>query len=128
MRNLHQKKTMLAKRKYKVRVLAQTVPASPAAPVNYTALALTVATTSTQMPVTRSATTPILVMMYKVATGQFAEVPYPTTRPQEEGHLLSHNSNPSPLEDIPSAPVREGTLGPTQGQLQKIYLRQEKTG
>ena len=110
-----------------MRVLAQPVPASPTAPVNSTAPAPTAATTSTQIPVTRSVTTSILVTVYKLAAGQFAEVPYPTIRPQEEGHPLTQNSNPPPLKDIPSAPVRQGTTWP-KGQLQKIYLRPEKTG
>ena len=77
---------MLAKRKYKVRVLTQPVPTTPTTPVNSTAPAPTVATTSAQMPVTRSTATSIPIMVYKLATGQFAEVPHPTARPQNEGH------------------------------------------
>ena len=100
---------MLAKRKYKVRVLAHPVPTTPTAPVNSTAPTPTVATTSTQMPVTRSAAKSILVMVYKLATGQFAEVPYLTARPQDEGHPSTQSSNPPPLEDIPNAPIRQGT-------------------
>ena len=90
---------MIAKRGYKVRVLAQPVPTTttPTTPVNSTAPTPTVATASTQMPVTRSTATSILVTVYKLATGQFAEVPCPTNKPQNEG------SNPPPLEDILSA-------------------------
>ena len=97
---------MLTKRSYKVRVLAQLIPFTPA----LTAPTLTVATTSTQMPVTRStAAASIPVMVYTLATGKFAEVPYPTARPQNEGHTSIQGSNPPPLEDIPNAPVRQGS-------------------
>ena len=62
------------------------------------------------MPVTRSAATAsILVMLYQLATIKFAEVPYPMARPQNEGHPSIQGSNPPPLEDIPNAPVRQGT-------------------
>ena len=40
-------------------------------------------------------------MLHKLAMGQFVEVPHPVTR--------SINDNLPPLEDIPSAPVRQGT-------------------
>ena len=46
-------------------------------------------------------------MIYKLAIGQFVEIPCPTTRPQNEE--LSQNSNPPTLEGIPSAPIRQGT-------------------
>ena len=68
-----------------------------------------VATTSTQMLVTRSTATCILVMVHKLTTGQFVEVPYPTTRPQNEG------SNPTPLEDIPNDPSQQSTPWPNSG-------------
>ena len=110
-----QKKTMLANRKYKVRVLAQPVPMTPTAPVNSTVPAPTIATTSTPMPVTRSTATFIPVTVCKLVTEQFAEVPYPTHRPQNEGHPPIQNSNPPPLEDIPSAPVRQDTPWPNTG-------------
>ena len=110
--NDKRKRTMITKRGYKWRVLAQPVPTTttPTAPVNSPAPTTTVATTSTQMPVTRSTVTCILVMVYKLATGQFAEVPCPTNRPQNEG------SNPPLLEDIPSAhpdrvPAAENLFG-----------------
>ena len=47
--------------------------------------------------------------------GKFAEVPYPTARPQNEGHPSIQSSNPPPLEDIPNAPVRQGCLWPSTG-------------
>ena len=90
---------MIAKRKYKVRVLTQPTPSTTTS----TAPTPTVATVSTQTPIVRSTAESILVMVYKLATEQFAEVPYPTTR------SLNDNTNPPPLEDITSAPVRQGT-------------------
>ena len=106
------KRTMLAKRRYKVRVLTQPIPSSP----TLTAPTPTVATTSTQMPVTRSTgTESIPITVYKLATGKFAEVPYPTARPQNEGHPSIQGSNPPPQEDIPNTPVRQGTLCPSAG-------------
>ena len=45
--------------------------------------------------------------IHKLAKGQFAKVPCPTTR--------SISDNPPPLEDIPSAPVRQGTPWPNVG-------------
>ena len=38
------------------------------------------------------------------------------------------NDIPLPLEDIPSAPVRQGTLGPMQVQHQRICLKPGRTG
>ena len=40
------------------------------------------------------------------------EVPYQTTRLQDEGHPLTQDSNRPPLEDIPSTPIRQGTPWP----------------
>ena len=90
---------MFTKRSYKVRVITQPIPSNPTS----TAPAPMVATVSTQTPVVRSPAESIPVIVYKLATGKFAEVPCPTTRPQKEG------PNPQPLEDIPNAPVRQGT-------------------
>ena len=67
------------------------------------------------MPVVRSAAESIPVTVYKLATGKFAEVPYPTPRPQNEGHLSVQSSNPPPLKDIPNAPVRQDTPWPSTG-------------
>ena len=49
--------------------------------------------------------------------GKFAEVPYPTARPQKEGHPSIQSSNPPPLEDISNAPVRQSTPWPSTGSL-----------
>ena len=93
------RRTMITKRRYKVKVLIQATPSTPTS----TTPAPTVATVSTQTPIARSTAESIPVMVYKLATGQFTEVPCLTTRPQNEG------SNPPPLEDMPSAPPRQST-------------------
>ena len=59
-----------------------------------------VATVSTQTPIVRSTAESILVMVYKLAMGQFAEVLHSTTRPQNEG------SNPSPLGKYTQCPTQ----------------------
>ena len=58
-------------------------------------------------PMMRSTAESILVTIYKLAMGQFAKVPCPTTR--------SISNNPPPLEDIPSDPVRQCTPWPNAG-------------
>ena len=80
---------MIAKRGYKVRVLNQPIS---------TTTAPTTAITSTQTQTTGFTTTAMPVTMYKLATGQFPEVPCPTVRFSVQ--------NPPPLEDIPKDPVR----------------------
>ena len=110
-------RTVLAKRRHKVRVLAQLIPTNPTPtmPVNSTAPTPTVSTTSTQIPVVRCIPESIPVMVYKLAMGKFAEVPYPTPRPQNEGHPSVQGSNPPPLEHIPNDPIRQGTPRPSKG-------------
>ena len=78
------KRTMLTKRSYKVRVLTQPIPTTttPTAPTP------TGSTTSTQTSVDRSAAASIQVMVYKLAMGKFAQVPYPTARPRMKDILL----------------------------------------
>ena len=73
------KKTMIAKRRHKVRVLTQPTPSTPTS----TAPAPTIATVSTQTPLVRPTAESIPEMVCKLATGQFAEVPHPTSRPQK---------------------------------------------
>ena len=85
--NDKRKRTMIAKRRYKVRVLTQPTPSTPTS----TAPSPTVATVSTKTPVIRSTAESIPVTVYKVVKGKFAEIPCPTTRPQNEV------SNPPPL-------------------------------
>ena len=120
------KRTMLTKRKYKVRVLAQPASTTPTTSVNSTAPIPRIATTSTHTPVTRSAATSIPVMVYKLATGQFVEVPYPTPRPQDEGHPSIQNSKPPPLEDISSTPFRPGILWSTEGSASENLFETRK--
>ena len=86
---------MIAKRRYKVRVLTQPTPTP------------TVATVSTKTPMVKSIAESIPVTIHNLAMGQFAKVPHPTTR--------SISDNPPPLEDVPSAPVRQGTPWPNVG-------------
>ena len=100
-----------------VRVLTQPTISSPPSTVPTPM----VASVSMQTPIVRSIVECILVMVYKLAIGQFAEVPHLTTR------SLNDNTNLLPLEDIPSAPVRQGTLGPMQDQPQRIYSRPGRT-
>ena len=64
----------------------------------------TVATVSTKTPMVRSTAESTPVIVYKLATRQFAKVPCQRTRPQNE------ESNPPPLEDIPNAPPRQSPL------------------
>ena len=79
------RKTMISKRRYKVRVLTQPTPSTPIS----NASVPTVATVSTLTPVVRSTAESIPVTLHKLAIGQFAEVPHTTTR--------SLNDNPPPL-------------------------------
>ena len=66
------KRTVIAKRGYKVRVLDQPMP---------TTTALTTATTSTQTQTTGSTARTIPVTVHKLATGQFIEASSPTAKP-----------------------------------------------
>ena len=119
-----------AKRRYKVRVIVQLIPTTPmpTTPVNLTPTVPipTVATTSTQMPMVKSAPTSILVTVYNLATGKFAEVPYPSERPQAEKNPSIHNSNPPPLEAIPNAPVRQDTPWPSTESASENLLETRK--
>ena len=49
---------------------------------------------------------------------RFAKVPHPATR--------SINDNPKPLEDIPSAPVRQGTPWPNEGSASETLFETRK--
>ena len=95
------KRTVIAKRGYKVRGLNQPIP---------TAAAPMTTTTSTQMQRTGFATTAMPVTMHKLATGQFVEASSPTAKPQNGGHPSVQN--PPPLEDISKASVIQGTPWP----------------
>ena len=59
-------------------------------------------------------------MVYKLAMGQFAEISHPTPR------SLNDNTNPPPLEDIPSAPVRQGTPWPNAGSASENLFQTRK--
>ena len=65
------------------------------------------------------------LLVYKLATGQFAEVPHPTGRPQNDRNASIH-SNPPPLEGTPNAPVRQGTPWPNSGSAPENLFRERK--
>ena len=77
-----------------------------------------VATVSIQTPMMRSTAESILVMVYKLATGQFIEAPHPTTR--------SLDDNPPQLKDILSAPVRQGRPWPSAGSASENLFETRK--
>ena len=104
---------MIAKRRYKMRVLTQPTPSIPTSTVPAPMLV----TVSTQTPMVRSTAESIMVTMHKLAMVQFAEVPHPTSR--------SIKDNPPPLEDIPNAPVRQGTPWPNAGLASENLQNQE---
>ena len=77
--NDKKRRALLTKRRYKVRVIAQPIPATPTptAPVNSTAPTPTVATVSTQMPMIKSTAMSIPVTVYNLVKGKLSEIPYP---------------------------------------------------
>ena len=108
-----------AKMRCKVRVIAQPIPTTPTPTrsVNLTPTVSnpTVATTSTQTPMVKSAAAFILMTVYDLAKGKFDGVPYPSERPQAEENPSTHNSSPPQPEAIPNGPtfqVREDTPWP----------------
>ena len=97
------------KRRFKVRVIVQSMPTNPTLPMNPTSPAdptptvLTTMVTSSQMPVAKPATTTtksslILVTVYNLAQGKFKEIPYPTRRSQEEEGSSAPSGNNPPEE------------------------------
>ena len=66
----------------------------------------------------RSTSESIPMTINKLATGESAKVPHQTTR--------SENDNPPPLEDIPSAPVRQGTTWPYPGLASENMFKTRK--
>ena len=108
-----EKKNMIARRRYKVRVLTQ-----PSIQIS-TASTPTVATVNMQTPVTRyTAAMSISIIMYNLATGKFRQTPCPPT--------IIQSSNPPPLEDIPSAPVRQGTSWPNAASVEEKLFETRK--
>ena len=123
MRSLHMKKKEKnhdCQKKVQGEGTTQPTPSTPTTTtlVNSTTPVPTVATTSTQMPVTRSTATSIQIMVYNLATGKFREVPCPLT--------LTQNSNTPTLEDIPSAPVIQGTPWPNAGSASENLFETRK--
>ena len=104
---------MIAQQRYKVRVLTQ-----PSTPTSTTS-APTVAMVSTQTPVTSStAVMSVPITVYNLATGKFKQTPCPPT--------ITQNSNNPPLEDIPSAPIRQGTPWPNAGSVKENLFETRK--
>ena len=107
-----------AKRRYKVRVIAQPLPTTPpkSVPVNPIPIPTTaISNASNQMPVVKSAATSIPVTVYNLAQGKFKGIPYPAGRLQVEENSFAPNWNPPQLEAAPNAPtfqVREDTPWP----------------
>ena len=75
------------KRRFKVRVITQSMPTNPSLPVNLTLSTDPITTATTQRLEARSAAnTAIPVTVYNLIQGKFKGIPYPTKRPQvEEG-------------------------------------------
>ena len=94
------------KRRYKVRVIAQIMPANPTLPMNpippieFTPTVSTSAAT-TQMPVVKSAATSIPVTAHNLVQGKFEGIPYPTGRPLPPPAAIclskGNNLKPHPL-------------------------------
>ena len=75
-------------------------------------------TTPNQTQTTGFTMTAIPVTVHKLATGQFAEAPYPTVR--------SSVQNPPPLENIPKDSVRQGTPSPNAGSTSENLFETRK--
>ena len=74
-----------AKRRYKVRVIAQPLPTTPttSAPVNPIPIpTAAMSNASTQIPIVKSAAMSITVTVYSLAQGKFKGIPSPAGRPQ----------------------------------------------
>ena len=86
------------KRRYKVRVIARPMPATPTSPMNPilpaepTATVAT-STTTTQMPVVKSTATSIPLTVYNLVQGKFEGIPYPTGRPQVQENPSTPSCN-----------------------------------
>ena len=120
--NDKKRRTMLAKRRYKVKVIAQPIPTTPTP----TAQVKSTAPTPTQTPMVKSTAMSILITVCNLTKGKFSEIPYPTERPQNEGNPSVHNSNSPPLEDIPIAPVRDATPWPSPGSASENLFEARK--
>ena len=110
------------KRKFKVRVIAQSMPTKltlPASPTLSTEPTLIVATSmlTTQMPVARTAAataTAIHVTVYNLDQGKFKGIPYPTKRLQEE--------------EVPPPPVVTTLFGAATQSCSPCHSPTEKEG
>ena len=107
-----------AKRRYKVRVIAQPLPTTltTSAPVNPIPTPNSSHSyRSTQMPVVKSAAMSAPVTLYKLSQGTFKAIPYPTGKSQVEENPSTSNCNPPQSEATPNVPafqVRKDTPWP----------------
>ena len=107
------------KRRFKVRVIAQPMPANPTLPVNLIpptepSPTVTTLTATAQMPVAKSAATSIPVTVYNLVQGNF-ERPYLTGRPQVEENPSAPSYNTPQQRQQPEAAApqnREDTPWP----------------
>ena len=106
-----------AKRRYKVRVIAQPLPTTPTTSVPMNPIPIPTAAmsnASTQVPAVKPAAISIHVTVYNLAQGKFKGIPYPAGRPQVEENPAPDCNPPQP-EAAPNAPtfqVREHTPWP----------------
>ena len=115
------RRTVLAKRRYKVRIIAQPTPTIPTP----TAPTPTVATTSTQTPVVRSTTASITVMVYNFTKEKFSEVSYPTGNPQENPSI-SNSNPPHHLKTYPRPQLEKVPLWPNKGSVSQNLFKARK--
>ena len=90
------------KRRFKVRLIEQSLPLNPTLPINPTTTAVTTTVTSTQMSAvkptaTTANPTPIPVIVYNLAQSKIQEIHNPQIRKYqgEEGHFTPNGDNPS---------------------------------
>ena len=114
----------LVKRRYKVRVIAQPMPANQTSPVHPILPAeptptVATSTTTTLMPVVKSAATSIPVTVYNLVQGKFEGILYPTGRPQVEENPSAPSCNmpqqrqqPEATPNVTNFQVREDTPWP----------------
>ena len=123
-----------AKRRYKVRVIAQPLPTTPSTYVHMNPIPsprTAISNASTQILIVKSAATSIPVTVYNVAQGKFEGNPYLEGRPQVEENSSTPNCNPPQPEAAPMPqPLRseKTPLGLTPCQPPHIYSKQGQIG
>ena len=120
--NDKRRRTVLTKRRYRVRVIAQPTPATPTS----TAPTPTVATTSTQTPMVKSTAASIPVMVQNWQKENLVKFLTQKGRPQKNASI--HNSNPHHLKTYPRSKSEGPPLGLIQGQPLRTCSKQGKIG